>query len=250
MLSVFKRELKAFFTGYRGYVFLIIFLVGFCIVKMVYNGMQVNPIDLVLTDAEYGSIYTLTGFGYMLSYLPIAFVLAVPLLTFGMFSSEREGGAMSFLRSLPFNSRDIFFGKYFAIISVFSVSFAFLSAVGFILGFYNDADVASVLLGLLFYIIVCHTVTVIDILIAVLCKNKFLSFGVSYGINLMFVILFAVRYAIPYTVGGAFDYLSLIGSYTPYMLGIIDLSALCLQVSISAFALYLAYKLSKREIML
>ena len=101
MLSVFKREIKALFCGYKAYSFIAIFALCYLAVRMMYSYMLL-----------YENIYGFLNQEYILALLPGAFALAVPLITFSMYDDERKKNVFYFLRSLPISDSEIFWGKY------------------------------------------------------------------------------------------------------------------------------------------
>lgn len=236
MLTIFKRELKSFFTSYRGYLFLAIFAIGFCSVRLVYD-----------YAALYADIYGYVGIESLLVYLPLSFVFASPVLTFSMFENERKKEVYGFLRSLSFNARDIAFGKYLAALALFSISFIATAVASWLLGFYSGADTFVILISLLAYFLVCVTFLSLNAFIAAICKNKFVALAVSYGIAVASTLLVIFGGAMPRALSTIAKYLSIVGLYELSSFGILDISAVVLWISVSGAALVAYYMLVKKE---
>ena len=90
MIAIIKRELRALIFSWRSYAFIAIFAVCSCALRLMYNYMS-------LYDVIYGFI----NHEYILTFLPAALALAVPVITFSAYENERKNEVFSFLRSLP-----------------------------------------------------------------------------------------------------------------------------------------------------
>ena len=237
MFTIYKRELRALYLGYRGYAFTAIFAVLYCVVRMVYNYFNSYALTLGYFNAE-----------YMLTFLPVAFALAVPVITFSVYEKERKEDAYTFLRSLPIKASSVTAGKYLALLTSFIVPYAVLTAIDFILGTYSGAAVATVALSLLSYVLICNAFLAISFFCATMLRNKFAALGVSYGISLGCVGLYALSQLLP--VGMWREMLlkvSLVGTYTSVVFGRFDITALILWLRIGAAFLWLSFAASKKE---
>ena len=242
MFSVYKRELKSLFTCYRGYTFAAVFMIAFCLLRMFYHYVNMTEVQLPLE--------TLLGFAtseYSLAFLPVVFALTAPLLTFGIFASEREKNATSFLRTLPLSVKDIVFGKYLAVLTAVAVPYAFLALLSWMLGFYDNGNALTVIINILAYFLVCVTVLSIYFFVSSLCKNKLLALGIELGIGILLTVLIATRYFVPRILTKIFEFLSIIASHESSIYGILDISALVMWVTLSVLFVCLAYLFVKKE---
>src|SRR5688572_31285361 len=90
--TIFKRELKAYFTSPIAYIFIIAFLVVMAVYFFAINGFfqQPNP-DLR---------------SYFLA-LPLAFVILIPAVTMRLWSEEKKTGTVEVLMTLPLRSWEV-----------------------------------------------------------------------------------------------------------------------------------------------
>jgi ABC-2 type transport system permease protein len=104
MIAVYKRELRAYLTSMTGYIFMafIMFLVG-------------------LYFTAYNLTYGYSHFGYVLSSSGFAFLIVVPILTMRLLAEEKKQKTDQILLTAPVKVIDIILGKYFAILTIFTL---------------------------------------------------------------------------------------------------------------------------------
>lgn len=239
MYSVFKREFRSLFCGYRAYAFTAIFAICYLAVRMIYNYMLLYEKVLGISNQE-----------YFLAYLPAAFALAVPVITFSMYDEERKGGVFSFLRSLPLSSKDVFWGKYLSRFALFGVVYLVLVLVDVILGFYSGAPVFTVIYSSACYVLISVAVLSINVFLATVFKNKLLALGVGYATDAVLITFTVIRYMGSHTFLKIFEPMSVIGTYVPSVFGVVDITYIFLWTSLIGGFTYLSYSLLKREIRL
>ena len=239
MLSVFKREIKSLFCGYKAYSFIAIFALCYLAVRMMYSYMLL-----------YENIYGFLNQEYILALLPGAFALAVPLITFSMYDDERKKNVFYFLRSLPISEAEIFWGKYLSRIALFGASYAVLLVIDAILGFYGASPVFTLIYSSACYVIICAAVLSLNIFLATVFKNKFIALGVGYGLSAVLIALTLTYYSMPMALREIAQTLSVFGTYTAAVFGVVDIAYLFLYVSLGGLFTYLSYALVKKEIRL
>lgn len=104
MTAIYKRELKAYLTSMTGYIFMafIMFLVG-------------------IYFTAYNLTYGYSHFGYVLSSSVFAFLIVVPILTMRLLAEEKRQKTDQILLTAPVKVMDIILGKYFAILTIFTI---------------------------------------------------------------------------------------------------------------------------------
>lgn len=110
MGAIYKRELKAAFTGMTGPIFIayVLIFMGFYAVSVVLQGLSPH-------------------FEYVILYAGFFSLLAVPVLTMRSLPEERHNKTDQLLFSLPITTLDIVLGKYLAMVTVFAVPVVTLS---------------------------------------------------------------------------------------------------------------------------
>ena len=236
MISVFKREFKSLFCGYRAYSFMAIFALCYLAVRMVYN-------YLLLYDKTYG----LLNQEYILVLLPAAFALAVPVITFSMFEEERRGALIPFLRSLPLTENDLFLGKCLSRVALLGVVYSALIIIDVLLGFYSGAPAFTLIYSIISYLLISFLMLALNIFLACACKNKFIALGVGYGINAILITITIIRYVGSRTFFRILEPMSIFGTYSTAVFGVLDLSYVFLWISLCGLFAYLSYVTFKKE---
>ena len=97
--SVFKRELKSYFTTPIAYVFLVVFLAASAYLAFTKGGFY---------KAQQASLQV------FFMYMPVLFILIVPATAMRLWSEERKVGSVELLFTLPITVTQAVIGKFFA----------------------------------------------------------------------------------------------------------------------------------------
>ena len=108
MLAIYKKEMKSFFTGVIGYVFLVLFL-------------ALSAIIFCYTTLFSMTASTTAYFTYMLLFSGIV----LPLLTMKSFSEERKTKTEQLLLTSPVSIPSMVLAKFLAAYTVFSGALVF-----------------------------------------------------------------------------------------------------------------------------
>ena len=128
MSAIFKKEMKGYFTGVIGYVFLVVYLAV--------AGIIFCYTTLFSMSADVSSYYTA-----MLLFSAIM----LPILTMKTFSEERKAKTEQLILTAPVSITAMVFGKFLAAYLIYAVSVIFTSLYFLIL-------IPSVLLFSLFFL--------------------------------------------------------------------------------------------------
>ena len=134
MLSVYKKELRSYFTSLTGYVAITLILV--------LSGIFIK---IVSFDARFVFIEN------ALPTASIVLMLAVPIIAMSSFAGEKTQKTDQLLYSLPVSTGGIVMGKYLAMLTVLSVPILVMSAVPFILSMYGTVNYFSTYVGFLYF---------------------------------------------------------------------------------------------------
>lgn len=111
MVALWKKELRSYFTGVIGWLFIALFLVLVGLYFMIYN--------------LGGGV---TNFSYVYSGVQMFFVLLlVPVLTMRVISEENRQKTDQLLYTAPVTVGKIIMGKYLALLSVFAIAMLIVS---------------------------------------------------------------------------------------------------------------------------
>ena len=144
MISVFKRELKSYFTGMMGYVFMAFVLLFIGIYTMALN-------------LHYGY----PGFEYVVKNCSFMYLIAVPVLTMRVFAEERRQGTDQLLYSLPISVVDMVLGKYLAMVTLLALPMAVISFYPLLIGSFGTISYASAYSSIFsFFLLGCALIAV------------------------------------------------------------------------------------------
>ena len=104
MNAVYRREIRAYFTGMTAYVFIAFLLLFAGIYTMAYNLTSAYP-----------------NFEYVLQSMSIIFLIAIPILTMRVIAEERRQKTDQLLYALPIGMTRVVLGKYLAMITVVAI---------------------------------------------------------------------------------------------------------------------------------
>ena len=106
MLTLFKKEIRAFLSSLIGYIAICVFLL------LVGLFLWILPTDSnILTNGYAGldSLFSLT---------PWVFLFLIPAITMRSFADEKKAGTMEFLLTKPLTDLQIILAKYFASVTL------------------------------------------------------------------------------------------------------------------------------------
>lgn len=106
MLSVYKKEIRNFFSSLTGWVVIIVYL----LINSMF--MWILPGEWNILDSGYAGLDTL----FIIS--PWVFLFLVPAVTMRIFSEEKRTGTLELLLSRPVSERSILYGKYLAAVTL------------------------------------------------------------------------------------------------------------------------------------
>lgn len=102
MISIFRKEINAFFSSLIGYIVIAVFLVILGLIIWVFP-------DTSLLNYNYATLDQLFDIA------PIIFIFLIPALTMRSFSEENQTGTIELLVTRPLSDWSIVLGKYWAV---------------------------------------------------------------------------------------------------------------------------------------
>ena len=123
MIAIFKRELKSYFNGMIGFLF-VAFLLAF-------TGVFVT---------SYNLLGGYTAFEYALESTAIVFLLAVPILTMRSIADDKRLKTDKLLYALPVKLSHVILGKYLAMLAVLLIPTVVLAVYPLILSAFGTVN--------------------------------------------------------------------------------------------------------------
>ena len=233
MLAIFKRELRACFTGITGWLFMAVVLALFGLYFFVYN---------MLSGYPYVS-YTLSSMAFIM-------LIAVPILTMRIISEDRRSRADQLILTAPVSVWKIVFGKFLALGALFTIDMLIISVTPLVMSLYGTVPMGesyTAILGFWLYGLACIAIGVFvsgltesQIIAAVLC---FVILFLGYMMNNICTLI-SESGNIVTKILGCYDLYSALG---PFMAGTLDLTCVVYLITVILVALLLAVQIIEKR---
>ncbi len=233
MSAVFKRELRAYFTGVVGYVFMVVFL---AIAGAVFCYTTLFSMSADVTS-------------YFVIMLLISAII-LPILTMKSFSEERKLKTEQLLLTSPVSLTSMVMGKFLAAFVMFAAALIFSSLYFLILIPYAITFRLAVLLGNIIALLLVGAVFIsVGLFVSSLTENQLSAAVGTIGIILGFLAIGLISSLIPnnYSIRFIIDSVSVFGRFGAFTSGYFDISALVFYISLSALFLYLTVRIYDRR---
>lgn len=168
MRSVFKHELRGYFSGMTGFVFGA-FLLFFCgIFTMLYNlkNMFVN-FELALND------------------MTLVFLIAIPILTMRVIAEERRNKTDQLLYALPITMTQVVLGKYLALLVTMLLPVLIIAFYPLLLSSYGPVSLVTAYNALLGFFLLGAALMSIGLFISSVTDSQAVAAGVCFAVMLL-----------------------------------------------------------------
>jgi len=106
MLAIYKKEMKSYFVSMIGYAFIAFLLVVVSFCSYMTNFKNASPF---------------IGYAFDTPYIPIIFMILVPMITMKIFADERATKTDQILFTAPVSITDIVWGKFLAVVTMYTI---------------------------------------------------------------------------------------------------------------------------------
>ena len=232
MLSIYKREMRSYFTGVIGYVFLVLFLaLGggiFCLTT------------LFAMSAEVSNFFT---------YMLIVSAVILPLLTMKSFSDERKAKTEQLLLTAPVSITGMVLGKFLAALTMFAGALFVNSLYFLILYRYAEVKTAHLIGNFVALLLVGMTFIAIGVFVSSLTENQLTAAVGTMAIILLFLGIGIINSLLPasFWLRYVFDCVSIFTRFQTFVNGYFDLSSLLYYVSVTVVFVYLTIRVYDRR---
>ncbi len=232
MLAIYKRELRSYFVGVIGYVFLVIYLAV--------AGILFSYTTMFSMSSDVTSYFTL-----MLLFSAIV----LPLLTMKSFSEERKTKTEQLLLTSPVSLTAMVFGKFFASYTVFSGATVLTSLYFLLLIPYTQLKFAVLFGNLIALLLVGMVFISIGLFVSALTENQLTAAIGTIAIILGFLgigllnSLFANTYILRFILSS----LSIFTRFQSFVNGYFDIASLIYYLSVSGIFLWLTVRVYDRR---
>ncbi|UCD56437.1 MAG: ABC transporter permease [Candidatus Hydrogenedentota bacterium] len=162
LITIFRRELGAYFNSTIAYIFLIVFTMVTC-------GVYMLSFFLV-SRAEMRAFFGV---------LPMMLVVFVPAITMRLWAEDRKGGTYELLLTFPMKTLHLVLGKFFASFVFYLLGLATTLVIPIMLARLGEPDWGPILGGY-FGSILCGAFFIsVGLFISGLCKDQIVAFVVA-----------------------------------------------------------------------
>ncbi len=232
MFAVFKKELRTYFTGVMGYVFLVLYLA--------LGGAIFAFTTLFSMSSSVTEFYT---------YMLLASGIILPLLTMKSFSEERKIKTEQLLLTAPVSIISLVAGKFLAAYSMFASCMILNSLYFLVLNIYAQLKFAVLFGNLLAILLVGMVFISIGLFVSSLTENQLAAAIGTIGIIIVFLLigllsaLFPTAYAIRYIL----NFISIFTRFQGFVNGYFDFASVFYYLTVSFIFLYLTVRVFDRR---
>ena len=232
MLAIFKRELRSYFVGVLGYVFLVIYLTV--------AGILFSYTTMFSMSSDVTNFFTL---------MLVFSAVMLPLLTMKSFSEERKTKTEQLVLTAPVSLPSMVFGKFLASYTVFGAATVLTSLYFLFLIPYTQLKFAVLYGNLIALLLVGMVFISIGLFVSALTENQ-LSAAIGtiaiilgfLGVGLISALLptsFALRYV--------FNALSIFSRFQSFVNGYFEFASIIYYLSVSGIFLWLTIRVYDRR---
>ncbi len=180
MLAIYKKELRAYFNSFIGYVFMALFLAVF--------GVYFFATNLMSGYAH---------FEYTLSSITFIFVLIAPLLTMRLMAEENKQKTDQLLFTSPATATSIVVGKLLAVLSLFVMIMLIICLYPLIMSLYGTVPLAPAYASILAFTLLGAAYLSIGLYISSLTENQIVAAVISFVVFIFTMLMEGIASLLP-----------------------------------------------------
>lgn len=231
MKAIFKRDFKSYFTSPVGYIFLAImlFFQGWFFSNLYLNGM--SNIAYVFSD--------ICMFNFFL----------IPILTMRTMSEDRRQKVDQVLLTSPVSLWGLVFGKFFATLAIFMMSYSMTIVFQIIIVFQNvTINWLVYIANVLGIALMGSALIALGVFISSMTENQLVAAVVSFTVSFLIYMLDNFASMINNNVvTTAVGWVSFVGRYNTFVEGVIDYSNAIFFVGFAAIFIFLTVRVLEKR---
>ncbi|HHV74352.1 ABC transporter permease [Thermoanaerobacterium sp. R66] len=221
MLTIYKRELKSYFLSPLAYV-----LVGFLLlISGYFFATFVLSTQYALMSPVFGNMV-------------FVFMFISPILTMRLISEEMKNGTDQLLMTSPLRITDMVLGKYFAALTVYTLSLVVSLIYPLYLKIYSTPDFGPILTGYIGTFLMGAAFIAIGIFASSLTENQLIAGVIGFSILLLFWIVSWLGDVFQGTAKNIVDNISLLQRFTNFQNGVLSLNDVVFYLSVIIFFVF------------
>ena len=187
MRAIYEKELRSSFCSVTGFLFAAFVLLFTGIYAMAINFSGGYP-----------------NFEYTLSNMTFIFLVAIPVLTMRSVAEERRQRTDQLLYSLPLSMTKVVLGKYFAMLTVVALPFAFMALYPLILALYGPVNLLSAYGNLLAFFLLAASLVAVGMFMSALAENQVIAAVLTFVSLLVLFFLGDLATYVPTTANASY----------------------------------------------
>lgn len=223
MVTIFRRELRAYFDSPLAYVVIVAFLLV--------TGWFFATNVFVVAQADMR-----VAFGV----IPFIFLFFAPALTMRLVAEERKSGTLELLTTLPISDASIILGKYLAALVLLSAAVVPTILYAIVLGVLGDIDIGATVAGYIGLILLGGSYLAIGTFGSSLTDNQVIAFIVSFFLVFLFFLLDKILFLLPNWIVTPIEFLAVEKHFQNISRGVIDSRDIVYFLSLIGLFLFLA----------
>ncbi len=225
VLHIAGRQFRSYFNGPVAYIVL-------CLVLLLLGFLFWNPFFLIgkATARE------------MFRWLSIILLFGVPALTMGLLAEEKRTGTLELLITMPVTEAQVILGKFLGVLGLFAVLLLLTLPYPLSIATLGDLDWGPVLTGYLGLFLLGGAMLAIGLMASGWTSNQLIALFITLTICAFLWIINQFVSLLPSGTASFFQWLSLSHHFQSMSRGVIDLRDVVYFVSLTLFALGLAFR--------
>lgn len=229
IFSIFKKELRSYFSSPIGFVFIIFYL------------LVANAFYFFVQDFFKQGQVSMRGY---FAALPWIFLFFVPAITMRLWSEEKKMGTIELLLTMPIKEFEVVLGKFFASFAFLAITLLFSMSIPFTLLYLGKPDIGVIVGSYLGALFLGSAYLAIGLYISSLTENQVVAFIISLAI-IFVLLLIGIAPGYLNSLGALVsicEYVSLLSHFNNITRGVIDSRDVIYYSSVVVLFLYLNVK--------
>lgn len=186
MTAIYGREVRAYFTGMTGYVFVAFLLIFAGMYTMIYNLNNGYP-----------------NFEYVLESMSVIYLIAIPILSMRAIAEERRQKTDQLLYALPVGMTRVVIGKYLAMLTVVALPCVIMAFYPILLSTFGTVSFRTAYGTLLGFFLLSAALAAIGLLISSLTENQAVAAGLCFAVMLLLYFMSSLASFVPSSAGAS-----------------------------------------------
>ncbi len=178
----------------------------------------------------------------MFRWLGLILVFALPALTMGLLAEEKRTGTIELLITMPVTEAQVIVGKFLGVVGLYVVLLALTIFYPISVSTLGNLDWGPVLSGYVGLLLQGSAILAIGLMASSWTDNQLIALFVALTLSVFFWVLDKFLPLLPTNAASVLEWLSFDSHFQSMARGVIDLRDVLFFVSVTVFALALAFR--------